>query len=152
MRNSRARLSTLSIATACCTYYVSLVRGIISWRIVVQPVSQSYHSCKCYCRRGISCAYAVYQVTAAFLSSVDGLQIGYSDIFESYVASCPGTTVLPADLESRLQIVIHSVLASRILFRLRSGHDRAYEMHTGLSLDSIRCQWPSNLTSSAVWE
>ncbi|OAX38607.1 hypothetical protein K503DRAFT_770312 [Rhizopogon vinicolor AM-OR11-026] len=49
-----------------------------------------------------------------------------------------------SDMFDTLQIVIHSVLASRILFRLRSSNDRTYETPLPLTLDNIQYHQPSH--------
>jgi hypothetical protein len=59
-------------------------------------------------------------------------------MFDTYVIGCPvATDKLISKYCFRLQLVIHSVLASRILFRLRSSDDQAYEMPTNMLSESM---------------
>jgi hypothetical protein len=48
----------------------------------------------------------------------------------------------------RLQLVIHSVLASRILFRLRSSDDQAYEMPTNVLPENIHVVQSSSVQTT----
>ncbi|KAG1748190.1 hypothetical protein EDB19DRAFT_1905245 [Suillus lakei] len=49
-----------------------------------------------------------------------------------------------------LQLVVHSVLASRILFHLRSSDDRAHETHTWSLVSAIRGGQPSQMQTNGI--
>jgi hypothetical protein len=55
------------------------------------------------------------------------LQSAYSNMFDTYVTGCTLAASWSWTHCIRLQLVIHSVLASRILFRLRSSNQRVHE-------------------------
>jgi len=50
----------------------------------------------------------------------------------------------------RLQLVIHSVLASRILFHLRSSDSRAHESDIPLLVSAARYAQPSQMQTNEI--
>ncbi|KAG1865473.1 hypothetical protein DFJ58DRAFT_864554 [Suillus subalutaceus] len=61
---------------------------------------------------------AAITVTNVIIDAV--FPVGYTNMFDT------------------LQVVIHSVLGSRIMFHLRSSHDQVYEMHSIININNVR--------------
>ncbi|KAG2072167.1 hypothetical protein BDR04DRAFT_1097141 [Suillus decipiens] len=82
----------------------------------------------------MSCIIAI-TVTNVIIDAV--FPLGYTNMFDT------------------LQLVIHSVLGSRIMFHLRSSHDRIYETHTSLTSiipEDIQYKQPSQIqTNESSW-
>lgn len=82
----------------------------------------------------MSCIIAI-TVTNVIVDAV--FPLGYTNMFDT------------------LQLVIHSVLGSRIMFHLRSSHDRIYDTHTSLTSiipEDIQYKQPSQIqTNESSW-
>jgi hypothetical protein len=91
----------------------------------------------------------VYQIARITrLPCVGCLQIAYSDMFDTYVIRCPVDTDQLIWRCVRFQLVIHSVLASRILFRLRSSSNQVHETPLVMLSEDMRYQLPSHLQTN----
>ncbi|KAG2366403.1 hypothetical protein BDR07DRAFT_1373674 [Suillus spraguei] len=75
----------------------------------------------------MSCIIAI-TVTNVIIDAVS--PVGYVNMFDT------------------LQVVIHSILASRIMFHIRSSHDQVYEMHALSISEAIQYGQPSQIQTT----